>query len=58
MNHGRLWTQVLGVNIDKSEGEIVKEDISEKKEGGIEKEESGNKGDKEEIGVIIDKIID
>ncbi|XP_050908489.1 uncharacterized protein LOC127122147 [Lathyrus oleraceus] len=42
----------------KGEAEIVKEDVIEKKEGGIEKEESGNQGGQKKIKVTIDKIID
>ncbi|XP_050875549.1 uncharacterized protein LOC127079170 [Lathyrus oleraceus] len=48
----------FGVITKKGEAEIVKEDVIEKKEGGIEKEESGNQDDKGERGFTLDQLID
>ena len=48
----------FGVITKKGEAEIVKENVIEKKEGGIGKEEIRHQGDKEERWVTIDQLID
>lgn len=48
----------FGVRIEKGEIEIVKEDVIERKECGIQKEENGNQGDKEEREFTLDQLID
>lgn len=48
----------FGVITKKGEAEIVKEDVIDIKEGGIEKEESESQDDEEERGFTLDQLID
>lgn len=48
----------FGVITEKGKAKIIKEDVIERKEGGIEKDDSSNQGDQEERGVTINQLID